>query len=123
MIHLKDYVLSVNVRNFKVAISEMYTTELKFEADYLLKWFNAKCKSINLEVSNNAKRKCEIENPIYYWLCSRFLQHESERKSDLVFLYHSQLFSIRYVFSAHRNSTFAVGNGSHKHWWKCIDKH
>ena len=71
MIHLKDYVLSVNVRNGKVAISEMYITELKFEADYLLKWFNAKCKSINLEVSNNAKRKCEIENPID-WLRNRW---------------------------------------------------
>ena len=33
-------------------------------ADCLLKWFNAKFKSNNLELSNRAKRKYEIENPI-----------------------------------------------------------
>ena len=54
---LKDYVLAVHARNSKIAISEMLTTELKFVADCLLKWFNAKFKSNNLELSNSAKRK------------------------------------------------------------------
>ena len=58
MILLKD------CKNSKVAISEMLTNESKFEADCLWKWFNAKFKLANLELSNNAKRKYEIENSI-----------------------------------------------------------
>ena len=42
----------------------MFTTELKFAADYLLKWFNRKYKSKNLELSNEKKRKYEVEFPI-----------------------------------------------------------
>ena len=42
----------------------MFTTELKYAADCLLNWFNANFKSVNLELSNNAKRKYEIKNPI-----------------------------------------------------------
>ena len=54
MIQLKD------CTNSKVAISEMLTNELKFTADCLRKWFNAKLKLANLGLSNNAKRKYEI---------------------------------------------------------------
>ena len=64
MIQLKDCVLPVHARNRKITISEMFTIQLKLVADCLLKWFNAKFKSIILEMSNNAKRKYEIENPI-----------------------------------------------------------
>ena len=64
MLQLKDCALAVHARNSKIAISEMFTTELKFAADCLLKWFNAKFKSKSLELSNSAKRKYESENPI-----------------------------------------------------------
>ena len=40
----------------------MFSTELKFATDCLLKWFNSKYK--NLELSIKRKRKYEIENPI-----------------------------------------------------------
>ena len=40
----------------------MFTTELKFAADFLLKWFNKKYKSKDLELSNEKKkRKYEVE--------------------------------------------------------------
>ena len=42
----------------------MFTTELKFAAYCLLKWFNAKFKFNNFELNNSTKRKYEIENPI-----------------------------------------------------------
>ena len=35
----------------------MFTTKLKFARDYLLKWFNKKYKSKNLELSNEKKKK------------------------------------------------------------------
>ena len=55
---------AVTSKNSKIAISEMFTTELKFAADCLLRWFNKKFKSNNLELSNNVKRKYEIEDRI-----------------------------------------------------------
>ena len=42
----------------------MFSTELKFAADCLLKWFNKKFKSNNLELSNEQKRKYEVNHPI-----------------------------------------------------------
>ena len=64
MIQLKDCALAVHARNSKIGTSEMFTTELKFTTDCLLKWFDTKFKPTNLELSNSAKRKYEIENPI-----------------------------------------------------------
>ena len=61
MIQLKNCTLTVYMRNNKIAISQMLTTQLKFAADCLLKWFNAKCKLTNLDLSNNKKRKHKIE--------------------------------------------------------------
>ena len=61
---LRDCALLVASKKKKIAISEMFTTELKFAEDCLMKWFNAKFKSQNAVLSNNAKRKYEIENPI-----------------------------------------------------------
>ena len=37
----------------------MFTTKLKFARDYLLKWFNKKYKSKNLELINEKKKKKE----------------------------------------------------------------
>ena len=64
MIKLKHCALVAHARNSKIKIFEVFTTELKFAADCLVKWFNAEFKLTNLELSNNAKRKYEIENPI-----------------------------------------------------------
>ena len=59
---LRDCALSVFSKKNKIAISEIFSTELKFATDCLLKWFNSKYK--NSELSIDAKRKYEIENPI-----------------------------------------------------------
>ena len=48
----------------------MFSTEINFAGDFLIKWFNKKFKSKNLELSNGIKRKYEIENPID-WIESR----------------------------------------------------
>ena len=42
----------------------MFTTKLKFAGDCLMRWFNAKIKSQNVAISNDVKRKYEIEHPI-----------------------------------------------------------
>ena len=42
----------------------MFSTEIKFVGEFLIKWFNKKFKSKNLELSNGVKTKYEIENPI-----------------------------------------------------------
>ena len=70
LLQLKDCAVALHARKSKIAISEMFTTELKFAADCLLKWFNAKFKSNYLELSNSAKRKYKIENLID-WSCNR----------------------------------------------------
>ena len=61
---LEDCAFAVAVKNSKFAISVMFTTDLKFAADCLLNCFNKEFKSNSLELSNDVKRKYEIENPI-----------------------------------------------------------
>ena len=48
----------------KIAISEIFSTELKFASDCLIKWSNLKFKKQNLELSNEKRRDYETENPI-----------------------------------------------------------
>ena len=63
---LRDCVLSVASKRNKLAISEMFTTELKFTGNCLIRWFNAKIKSENMQLSNDMRRKHEVENPIIW---------------------------------------------------------
>ena len=55
LLQLKDYALNVLAKNSAYAISEMFSTELKFAADCLLMWFNKKFKNNNLQLSNDKK--------------------------------------------------------------------
>ena len=64
LLQFRDCALNVAWKKSKLAIAEMFTTELKFAVDCLLKWFNKKYKSKNLELSNEIKRKYEVEFPI-----------------------------------------------------------
>ena len=43
----------------------MFSTEIKFAGDCLNKWLNKTFKSKNLKLSNNVKRKYEIEDPFH----------------------------------------------------------
>ena len=61
---LRDCAFLVALKNKKIAISEMFTTELKFAGGCLMKWFNAKFKSQNVVLSNDIKIKYQSENPI-----------------------------------------------------------
>ena len=70
---LRDCALSVFSKKNKIAISEMFPTELKFATDCLLKWFNSKYKKSELSI--DVKRKHEIENPID-WFNSKYKKSE-----------------------------------------------
>ena len=61
---LRDCALNVSTKPKKIAISEMFSTELKFASDCLLKWFNAKFKSQYITLNKDAKRKYEVEIPL-----------------------------------------------------------
>ena len=61
---LRDCPLSVATRKNELAISEMFSTELKFASECLMNWFNSKYKNQNLQLSNETKRNYEIKNPI-----------------------------------------------------------
>ena len=52
---LRDCAISVANKNNKIAISEMFSTELKFASDCLINWFNSKYKNENLQLSNDKK--------------------------------------------------------------------
>ena len=64
LLQLKDCKLADHARNCKIAISEMFTNVLKFlkfAADGLLKWFNRKFKSNNLELRTSGNKE-KIQN-------------------------------------------------------------
>ena len=45
LLQLKDCVLNVAKKKNKLAVAEMFSTEIKFAGDCLIKWFNKKFKS------------------------------------------------------------------------------
>ena len=53
---LRDCAIPVASKKSKIAISEMFLTELKFASDCLINWFNLKFKKQNLELSNEKKK-------------------------------------------------------------------
>ena len=72
---LRDCAFSVASKKNKIAISEMFSAEIKFATDCLLSWFNSKYKSENLQLSIERKREYEIKNPINWqtdkcWICN-----------------------------------------------------
>ena len=58
---LRDCALSVTSKRNKLAISEMFCTELKIASDCLMKWFNSKFKIGNMQLSNEVKRNYELK--------------------------------------------------------------
>ena len=64
LLQLRDAAIAVANRRDKLEISKMLNIELKFSADAVLKWFNLKIKSGNLEIDPRVKRKYKINNPI-----------------------------------------------------------
>ena len=56
LLQLRDCAVAVADKKSKIEISEMFSTEFKFAADCLLKWFNKNFKSDNLELNNDIKK-------------------------------------------------------------------
>ena len=50
LVQLRHAACDISTRKDKLAISTMFKIEIKFTADTLLKWFNAKIKSKHLEL-------------------------------------------------------------------------
>ena len=63
LLQLRDCALNVAKKINKLAVAEMFSKEIYIARD-CLKWFNKKFKSKNIELSDDVKRKYEIENPI-----------------------------------------------------------
>ena len=61
---LRDCALATNKKSNKLAISEMFCTEIKFATSCLLKWYQSKYK--NFELSIDSKKEFEQENPIQW---------------------------------------------------------
>ena len=59
---LRDSAIEVSERKKTNAISEMFSIELKFASDCLLKWFYSKNKKIELSIQE--KKDYEVKNPI-----------------------------------------------------------
>ena len=68
---LRDCALACHQKSNKLAISEMFCTEIKFATACLLKWFSAKYKNFELNVEN--KQKFEKENPIDWKILQQLL--------------------------------------------------
>ena len=71
---LRDCAFSVASKKNEIAISEMFSTEMKFATDCLLNWFNSKYKNENLQLIIKRKIEDEIKNPINWqtdkcWIC------------------------------------------------------
>ena len=62
MKQLRDMAIQVYEKVNPNAIAEMFSVELKFASDCLLKWFNAKYKKVELSLLE--KRNYELKNPI-----------------------------------------------------------
>lgn len=66
---LRDCAISVSSKKNKLAISEMFSTELKFASDCILKWFYKKHMKNKLELSH--LKKNQISNSSSYRLEKR----------------------------------------------------
>ena len=61
---LRDAVMDVHSKKKKSAVAELFNIELKFACDILMKWFNFKIRSNNLEIPNVLRIEYNRNNPI-----------------------------------------------------------
>ena len=111
LLQLRDTAYNASTRKDKLAISTLFNIELKFATDALLKWFNAKINSKNLEVDLTEKNKFQNENPIDWekgkWcICNlptdvnpRSLEYEETDISYFDFLITKEHAFLRNIFS------------------------
>ena len=60
LLQLREAANSVTARKDKLAIPTMFNIEIKFSANAILKWFNVKVKSKNLELDLMVQSKYQI---------------------------------------------------------------
>ena len=64
MLQLRDCEIKFSKKKSKVETSEVFITELRFAADWLMKCFDKKFKSKNLELSPHQKTDYERKSPV-----------------------------------------------------------
>ena len=111
MLQLRDYALNVARKKSKLAIVEMFTKELKFAGDCLLKWFNKKYKFKNLELSNvdwENGRCCLCKFPLIINPTKFDVSLENMSYSDFIILKEHKF--LRNIFSEDLLKTRALRN-------------
>ena len=61
---LKDATTAVFVREKSTSLAELFSVEIKFTIDTLNNWFSAMIKPKFLELNDNKKQACIMENPL-----------------------------------------------------------
>ena len=129
---LRDCALAVDKKTNKLAISEMFCTEIKFATDCVLRWYHDKYK--NLELSIESKNEFERENPIDWEngecvLCRFPLEAnptnpENEKMSYLDFIIKKEHMFLRNIFSKEellKSSSLDTFESFHKHFIEFLE--
>ena len=61
---LQDATTAVLVREKSTSLAELFSVEIKFTIDALNNWFSAMIKPKFLELNDNKKQACIMENPL-----------------------------------------------------------
>ena len=78
LLKIKDCTIAVGQSRERKKMPFSPCSEWKFVSDCLLKWFDAKYKTVYLEFSNKRKVQYEIENPIHWQIISNRLKITNE---------------------------------------------
>ena len=129
---LRDCALAVHEKTNKLAISEMFCTEIKFATNCLLKWYQNKYK--NFELSMASKNEFERENPIDWQngecVVCRFpldatpTTFENEKMSYRDFIIKKEHMFLRNIFSKEELSKSIALNtfeSFHKHFIEFLE--
>ena len=129
---LRDCALAVDKKTNKLAISEMFCTEIKFATDCLLKWYHNKYK--NFELSIDSKNEFESENPIQWEngecvicrfpLATNPTAFENEKKSYGDFIIKKEHMFLRNIFSKDelaKSSALFSFESFHKHFIEFLE--
>ena len=129
---LRDCALACDQKSNKLAISEMFCTEIKFATSCLLKWFYAKYK--NFELNKENKQMFEKENPIdwdngHCVICTFPLSnnptaHDNDRMTYGDFIIKKEHMFLRNIFDEEKlkkSPSLCTFESFHKHFIKFLE--
>ena len=130
---LRDCALNVNKKANKLAVSEMFCTEIKFATSCLLKWYHSKYK--NFELNIDVKNEYEKQNPIDWingnCVICRFplatnptTSNQNEKMSYGDFIIKKEHMFLRNIFSKEelmKSQPLCTFESFHKHFIKFLE--